>query len=305
MTILRRNCLKEHRKGTKMAKSKLTGLGRGLDAILVDNDYTSGDSITSVRINDVEPNREQPRKQFSQEELEALSDSIVKYGVISPITVRRVGERYVIIAGERRWRAARMAGLSEIPVIIISADDKKAAEIALVENIQRSDLNPVEEAQAYAALIDQYEMTQEEVAEQIGKSRSSVTNSLRLLDLPDTVLSMLAAGKLSSGHAKVLLGIKDGEKLKAAAEKVAELELSVRDTEKLVKSLSAEPKPEKELPPIDYTKALETSVQQKLGRTVKIKQNGAKSSITIGFSDNNDLETVLRLLCGDDFVNSL
>lgn len=288
-----------------MAKPKLTGLGRGLDAILVDSDYTSGDSITSVRINDVEPNREQPRKQFSQEELEALSDSIVKYGVISPITVRRVGERYVIIAGERRWRAARMAGLSEIPVIIISADDKKAAEIALVENIQRSDLNPVEEAQAYAALIDQYGMTQEEVAEQIGKSRSSVTNSLRLLDLPDAVLSMLAAGKLSSGHAKVLLGIKDGEKLKAAAEKVAKLELSVRETEKLVKSLLAEPKPEKELPAIDYTKALETSVQQKLGRTVKIKQNGAKSSITIGFSDNNDLETVLRLLCGDEFVNSL
>ena len=288
-----------------MAKPKLTGLGRGLDAILVDSDYTSGDSITSVRINDVEPNREQPRKQFSQEELEALSDSIVKYGVISPITVRRVGERYVIIAGERRWRAARMAGLSEIPVIIISADDKKAAEIALVENIQRSDLNPVEEAQAYAALIDQYGMTQEEVAEQIGKSRSSVTNSLRLLDLPDAVLSMLAAGTLSSGHAKVLLGIKDGEKLKTAAEKVAELELSVRETEKLVKSLLAEPKPEKELPAIDYTKALETSVQQKLGRTVKIKQNGVKSSITIGFSDNNDLETVLRLLFGDDFVNSL
>ena len=289
-----------------MGKPKLTGLGRGLDAILVDSDYSpSGDSITSVRINDVEPNREQPRKQFPTEELEALSDSIVKYGVISPITVRRVGESYVIIAGERRWRAARMAGLSEIPVIIISADDKKAAEIALVENIQRSDLNPVEEAQAYAALIDQYGLTQEEVAEQIGKSRSSVTNSLRLLDLPDAVLSMLAAGKLSSGHAKVLLGIKDGEKLKAAAEKVAEGELSVRETEKLVKQLLAGPKPEKELPPIDYTKALETAIQEKIGRTVKIKQNGVKSSITIGFSDNNDLETVLRLLCGDEFVNSL
>ena len=289
-----------------MGKPKLTGLGRGLDAILVDSDYSpSGDSITSVRINDVEPNREQPRKQFPTEELEALSDSIVKYGVISPITVRRVGERYVIIAGERRWRAARMAGLSEIPVIIISADDKKAAEIALVGNIQRSDLNPVEEAQAYAALIDQYGLTQEEVAEQIGKSRSSVTNSLRLLDLPDAVLSMLAAGKLSSGHAKVLLGIKDGEKLKAAAEKVAEGELSVRETEKLVKQLLAGPKPEKELPPIDYTKALETAIQEKIGRTVKIKQNGVKSSITIGFSDNNDLETVLRLLCGDEFVNSL
>lgn len=288
-----------------MAKPKLTGLGRGLDAILVDSDYSSGDSISSVRINDVEPNKNQPRKVFQQEELEALSDSIVKYGVISPITVRQAGDRYIIIAGERRWRAARMAGLSEIPVIIISADDKKAAEIALVENIQRSDLNPVEEAQAYAALIEQYGLTQEEVAEQIGKSRSSVTNALRLLDLPDVALALLAAGKLSAGHAKVLLGLKDAKKLAEAAQKVADSELSVRETEKLVKHLCAQPKPEKELPPIDYTRALETAIQGKIGRTVKIKQNGAKSSITIGFSDNNDLETVLRLLCGDDFVNSL
>ena len=288
-----------------MAKPTLTGLGRGLDAILVDSDYSSGDSISSVRINDVEPNKNQPRKVFQQEELEALSDSIVKYGVISPITVRQAGDRYIIIAGERRWRAARMAGLSEIPVIIISADDKKAAEIALVENIQRSDLNPVEEAQAYAALIEQYGLTQEEVAEQIGKSRSSVTNALRLLDLPDVALALLAAGKLSAGHAKVLLGLKDAKKLAEAAQKVADSELSVRETEKLVKQLCAQPKPEKELPPIDYTRALETAIQDKIGRTVKIKQNGAKSSITIGFSDNNDLETVLRLLCGDDFVNSL
>ena len=190
-------------------------------------------------------------------------------------------------------------------MIIISADDKKAAEIALVENIQRSDLNPVEEAQAYAALIEQYGLTQEEVAEQIGKSRSSVTNALRLLDLPDVALALLAAGKLSAGHAKVLLGLKDAKKLAEAAQKVADSELSVRETEKLVKQLCAKPKPEKELPPIDYTRALETAIQDKIGRTVKIKQNGAKSSITIGFSDNNDLETVLRLLCGDDFVNSL
>lgn len=288
-----------------MAKPKLMGLGRGLDAILVDSDYSSGDSITSVRINDVEPNKNQPRKLFQQEELEALSDSIIKYGVISPITVRQAGDRYIIIAGERRWRAARMAGLSEIPVIIISADDKKAAEIALVENIQRSDLNPVEEAQAYAALIEQYGLTQEEVAGQIGKSRSSVTNSLRLLELPDAALALLAAGKLSAGHAKVLLGIKEAKKLSEAAQKVVDGELSVRETEKLVKQLCAQPKPEKELPPIDYTRALETAIQDKIGRTVKIKQNGAKSSITIGFSDNNDLEAVLRLLCGDDFVNSL
>ena len=153
--------------------------------------------------------------------------------------------------------------------------------------------------------MEEYGLTQEEVAEQIGKSRSSVTNALRLLDLPDVALALLAAGKLSAGHAKVLLGLKDAKKLAEAAQKVADSELSVRETEKLVKQLCAQPKPEKELPPIDYTRALETAIQDKIGRTVKIKQNGAKSSITIGFSDNNDLETVLRLLCGDDFVNSL
>lgn len=292
-------------KGKSMPSPKKTGLGRGLDAILVDSDYSSGDSITTARISEIEPNRNQPRKTFPPEELETLAESIRKYGVISPITVRRNGDMYTIIAGERRWRAARMADLTEIPVIIVSADDKKASEMALVENLQRSDLNPVEEGQAYAALISEYKLTQEEVAEQIGKSRSAVTNALRIIELPDAALSLLAEGKISPGHAKVLLGIKDAEKLAVAAQTVADRELSVRETEKLVKQLIASPKPEKELPPVDFKRTLELAVQEKLGRAVKLVQKGSKSSISIGYSDNNDLENLLRLLCGEDFINSL
>ena len=289
-----------------MATPKKTGLGRGLDAIYVDNDYSSsGEGITTLRINEVEPNRDQPRKDFSQEELSSLADSIVKYGVISPITVRKTGERYSIIAGERRWRAARMAGINEIPVIIVSADDKKAAEIALVENLQRQDLNPIEEATAYAELISEYGMTQEEVAEQIGKSRSYVTNAIRITELPEEVLAMISSGKISTGHAKVLLGIKNKELIVSAAGMIIEKDLSVRATEALVKHMNMPPKEEKEPDPYDYTRTLELAVQKKLGRTVKISTKGKSRGITIGFSDNTDLETILRLLCGDNFVDSL
>lgn len=289
-----------------MPSPKKSGLGRGLDAILTDTDAPSGDSIKTVRISEIEPNRSQPRKDFSAEELDALSDSIQKYGIISPITVRRNDSgNYTIVAGERRWRAARMAGLSEVPVIVISADDKKAAEIALIENVQRSDLNPVEIARGYQSLIDEYGLTQEEVSERIGKSRSAVTNSLRLLVLPDDVIEMISSGILSMGHAKVLLGIKNRDSISDAAHTVVSKDLSVRDTEKLVKLYNMPPKPEKELPAIDFTHSLETAVQDRLGRTVKIIQNGTKSSINIGFSDNNDLDNVLRLLCGDAFVDSL
>lgn len=289
-----------------MAATKKTGLGRGLDAIYVDQDYTSsGDGITTLRINEIEPNRDQPRKDFSQEELSSLADSIVKYGVISPITVRKNGERYSIIAGERRWRAARMAGISEIPVIIVSADDKKAAEMALVENLQRQDLNPIEEAEAYAALIKEYDLTQDEVAERIGKSRSYVTNALRIAELPAEVLTLISSGQISTGHAKVLLSIKDKTLIASAAKTIVEKDLSVRATESLVKHLNAPPKEEKEPDPYDFTRSLEEAVQKKLGRTVKICTSGKNPGITIGFSDNTDLEVVLRLLCGDKFVDSL
>lgn len=286
---------------------KKGGLGRGLDAILLDNDAVSESGATVVRISEIEPNTEQPRKNFDAEELSSLAESITEYGLIQPITVRKVGERYKIIAGERRWRAARMAGLSEVPVNIISADDKKASEIALVENIQRKDLDPIEEADAFSALIDDYGMTQEEVGRRVGRSRSAIANALRLLELPPEVRARLSNGTLSEGHAKVLLGIKDKSLIAGAAETVVLRELSVRETEKLVKQLNdpKEPTPKKPSYDLDYTRELERSVQKKLGRPVKIVQKGENSTINIGFTDNQDLENVLKLLCGDDFVNSL
>ncbi|MGN1095942.1 MAG: ParB/RepB/Spo0J family partition protein [Eubacteriales bacterium] len=288
--------------------AKKHALGRGLDAILIDNEEKKEENgVCVVRISEVEPNPDQPRKNFDTEPLEALAESISQHGIIQPIVVRPKGDMYMIITGERRWRAARMAGLSEIPVIITEADDKKAAELALVENIQRKDLNPVEEARAYAALIEEYSYTQEEISTKIGRSRSSVTNSLRLLDLPESVLEMLSSRTLSEGHAKVLLGIKNKEKISKAAEAVVSRALSVRETERLVKNINNE----EDVPrvrivyDVDHTKALEQKVQSIIGHTVKIVQNGKKSSINIGFSDNDDLERILSLLCGDKLKNEL
>lgn len=286
---------------------KKGGLGRGLEAILLDNDAVSESGATVVRISEIEPNSEQPRKNFDAEELSSLAESIAEYGLIQPITVRKIGDRYHIIAGERRWRAARMAGLNEVPVNIISADDKKASEIALVENIQRKDLDPIEEAEAFSALIDEYGLTQEDVGRRVGRSRSAIANALRLLELPKEVRGLLSSGALSEGHAKVLLGIKDKTLVAGAAETVVSRELSVRETEKLVKDINnpKEPAPKKPTYDLDYTRELERSVQKKLGRPVKIVQKGENSTINIGFSDNRDLENVLRLLCGEDFVESL
>lgn len=287
---------------------KKPALGRGLDAILIDNEEQKEENgVRMIRLSEVEPNPDQPRKIFDTEPLEALAESISQHGVIQPVVVRPKDGMYMIVTGERRWRAARMAGLSEIPVIIIEADDKKAAELALVENIQRKDLNPVEEARGYAALIDEFSYTQEEIAKKIGQSRSAVTNSLRLLDLPPKALDYLASGELSEGHAKVLLSLKDSEKIENAAETVVSKGLSVRDTEKLVKFLSSVKEEEeiKVVHDVDHTKALERKVQSIIGHTVKIVQNGKKSSINIGFSDNDDLENILSLLCGDKIKNEL
>jgi ParB family chromosome partitioning protein len=284
-------------------------LGRGLDAILLDNNSENQGGTTVLRVSDIEPSADQPRKNFNVEELSSLADSIKEYGLIQPITVRRVGERYQIIAGERRWRAARMAGLSEVPVSIISADDKKAAEMALVENIQRSDLDPIEEAEAFSSLIEEYGLTQEEVGRRTGRSRTSVTNTLRLLELPKEVRKMLSDGTLSEGHAKVLMGLKDDAKIENAAQSVAARGLSVRETEKLVRELMAPARPTqpktRTAEANEYSRQLERKLTTKLARPVKIVQNGEKSSLSIGFTDNKDLEKILVLLCGEDFVNSL
>lgn len=294
-----------------MQKQKKKALGRGLDAILVDaniSDIAETGGVTMVRISDVEPNAAQPRKVFDSEELEALSESISLYGMIQPITVRMIGGMYQIVTGERRWRAARMAGLSEVPVIVISADDKKVAELALVENIQRSDLNPIEEALGFAALIEEHGLTQEEAAKRIGKSRSAVTNALRLLNLPESVRKMIESGDLSAGHAKVLLAISDADTLEKAAVQVVSRDLSVRDTEKLVKKLeeaAAEEEEEKVVRDVDHTRALEVRVQKALGRTIKINEKGKNHAITIGYSDNEDLEKLLKILCGDTFFDNI
>ena len=292
-----------------MAQKK-KGLGRGIDDIYFDNHITetteSGGTIM-VRISDVEPTADQPRKNFAAAELEALSESITMYGMIQPITVRAVdGGMYQIVTGERRWRAARMAGLSEVPVIVIVADDKKAAEMALVENIQRSDLNPIEEALGYSALIEEYGLTQEETAKRIGKSRSAITNSLRLLNLPEAVRKMVEENELSTGHAKVLLGLNNQDRMEELANQIIIRDLSVRDTEKLVKMMNEPPKTEPAVVhDIDHTRALELLVQKTLGRTVKISEKGKTHSITIGYSDNEDLENLLKLLCGDKIFDQL
>ena len=291
---------------------KKKALGRGLDAILVDI-YTpetseSNQGVTMVRINEVEPNANQPRKVFDPTELETLAESINQYGMIQPITVRSVDGMYQIITGERRWRAARMAGLSEVPVLIITADDKKAAELALVENIQRSDLNPIEEALGFAALIEEHGLTQEEAAKRIGKSRSAVTNSLRLLNLPESVRKMIENNEISTGHAKVLLGMTSPDMIEKAALQITTRDLSVRETEKLVKAMEdAANKTEEEqiTHDIDHTRSLELLVQKKLGRTIKINEKGKKSTITIGYSDNEDLEKLLIMLCGESFLDTI
>lgn len=291
---------------------KKKALGRGLDAILIDN-YTieteeNKGNITTVRISEIEPNIAQPRKSFDSAELEALAESINLYGMIQPITVRSIGSMYQIITGERRWRAARMAGLSEVPVIIITADDKKAAELALVENIQRSDLNPIEEAKGFFSLIEDYGLTQEEAAKRIGKSRSAVTNALRLLNLPESVQKMLENGEISSGHAKVLLGLSNTDLMEKAALQIVSKDLSVRETEKLIKIMeenTSKAEEETVLHDVDHKRSLELLVQNALGRTIKINEKGKKSSITIGYSDNEDLENLLKILCGESFFDNI
>ena len=288
-----------------MADIRKKGLGRGLDAILADSGYQSDDNgVKTLKIGEIEPNRSQPRKDFSHEELEELAESIKKYGVMSPIIVKKSDDGYTIIAGERRWRAARIAELDEVPVIIKDVDELTAAEMAIVENIQRTDLNPVEEANAYKILTEEYGLTQEEIAEKIGKSRSSVANSMRLLDLSGVALTLLSQGKISSGHAKVLLGLKDLSKMDEVAKEVADKQLSVKETEALVKRANS-PKKEKKPKDFDYTKALEESIQKKIGRTVKINNTGRKKSVSIGYSDNEDLEKLLKLICGEEFIKRI
>lgn len=285
-----------------MASKKPSGLGRGLGALLGDDVLqTESTGSLSLPISQVESCSSQPRKSFDEASLAELADSIREHGIIQPLTVRKLASGYYqIIAGERRWRAARIAGLQEVPVIVIEADDRKAAELAMIENLQREDLNPMEEAAGFQSLIETYHMTQEEAAKQVGKSRSAVTNSLRLLSLPPAVRQLVEEGKLSAGHARALLPLSPAMQENAANAVVAG-GLSVRQTEALVKKLSAEKKPEKEPDPqrVDYTAAAQRDLTSRLGRGVRIVSGRKKGRIELeyyGMDDLNDLLEALALL---------
>ena len=299
-----------------MAK-KNSGLGRGLDAIFLDNTLAEENErgegkISTLKISLVDPKSDQPRKYFDKEALEQLASSIVENGVLQPILVREYGEgRYQIIAGERRFRASKLAGITEIPAIVLDKDDKKAAEIALIENVQREDLNPLEEALGYKALAEEYDMTQEELSVKVGKSRSAIANTLRLLDLPDEILTLVASRELSAGHARTLLGVTDRDNMLLLAQRAVEEDLSVRVLEEEVKRINklalVEKEPEKEEPApiVDYFRELEVRIQSHLGRKVKIEGKGRKKTITLSYEDNEDLDEIIKLLCGDSFLNEV
>lgn len=274
---------------------KKGGLGRGLETLFNEN-AESNDAAVEVRLSDIEPNRNQPRRDFDEEALSELADSIQKHGLIQPIVVRPTsGGTYSIVAGERRWRACRMAGLSSVPVIIRELDDKEYMEIALIENLQREDLNAVEEAQGYRALIDSYHLTQEQVAESVGKSRSAVTNALRLLGLDDKALTALREGAISAGHARALLSVSD-EALRAAMLKEAKAGASVRELERMAKGVA----PKKATTPKlknTYYSEVEISLKNELGRKVNIKPTGkGKGTITVEFYSDDELADFARRL---------
>lgn len=295
-----------------MAKNK--GLGRGLTSLFDDNlpplVSIPQNGATTLRLSDVEPMSSQPRKLFDEEALEALSRSIAECGVLQPIIVREnktLEGTYEIIAGERRWRAAKLAGLSEIPAIILDADDLKAAQLALIENVQREDLNAVEEACGYKALIEKFDLTQEEVAEKVGCSRSSITNSLRLLELPGDALDMLERGEITPGHAKALLSLRNEEDILMLARRIIAKGMSVRDTEATVKRiLNAKTRVIKEPDPQTavYIKDVEDRAAVILGRRVKITNTPRKKTVELTYENDDDFSYILKKLCGNDFFDN-
>lgn len=282
-----------------MASNK--GLGKGLGALLgdfSDEPVYEKSAYRTLPIYKVEPNPDQPRRDFDEEELQTLADSISVHGVIQPLTVRELPSGYYqIIAGERRWRAARLANLSEVPVVVIEADDRKAMELALIENLQRQDLNPVEEALGYQTLISEYGLTQEDAAKQVGKSRPAVANALRLLGLCPEVLEKLRRGDLTAGHARAILTLKTDKKQQEAAQKIIALALSVRQAETLCKNMAKEPAPKKEeVFAVDYVAECEKQLSKHLGRGVKIVNGKRKGKFELEFYGQEDLQTLLDAL---------
>ncbi len=285
-------------------KAQKRGLGTGLGALFGEDNLAEDlNSVSSLPIEKVEPRSDQPRSVFDQETLAELAESISQYGLIQPITVRKLPSGYYqIIAGERRWRASRLAGLKEVPVRIIEADDRRAMELALVENLQREDLNPIEEAKGYKTLIEEYGMTQEEASQSVGKARSSVTNALRLLNLTPPVMAMLEDGDISAGHARALLAVKDEADQLRVATKVVEESLSVRQTENLASKMAElaekKEKPQKSVNPleVDYLADTEKQLTSALGRRTQIRDSGKKGKIEMEYYGTDDREALIAAL---------
>lgn len=300
-----------------MAKSR--GLGKSIfdtfDDNLVESKKGAGEMI---KLSSIEPRHDQPRKAFEREGLEALAESVQKYGVLQPIIVRPsqlIDDTYEIIAGERRWRAAKLAGLDEIPAVVLDGDDLKIAQVSIIENIQREDLNPIEEALAYRGLMDRFDLTQDQVSKQVGKSRSAIANLLRLLDLPEEVLEMLKNGELSAGHARALLGLENEETVIMLAHKIIEKDLSVREVENTVKRLNTVPEETQEELDAEtvnttvmtriHLRELEKRSREVLGRKVKITNTAKKRTLEISFDSDEDLETLLQNVCGSEIFKDI
>ena len=272
------------------------GLGIGLGALFEDN-KTESDSGQMLRVSEIEPNRGQPRKNFDDETISALADSIKEHGILQPILVRPYGSGYQIVAGERRWRAARMLGMSEVPVQIKELSDLEAMQLALIENLQRENLNPVEEAKGYSELVESYGMTQEEVAKTVGRSRSSVANAMRLLALPEEIQEMLENGDISTGHGKALLAFDDEEKMLDAARKAADGKLNVRSLEKMASEDDTKKPSKKDNSHIDsYFKEMEIGLHNALGRKVKVEYGKNKGALILEFYDKEDLSALAEKL---------
>jgi len=276
------------------------GLGRGMGALIPEaiEETAEKSAYQFLPIYKVEPNPDQPRKDFDEEELQSLADSIAEHGIVQPLTVRELDNGYYqIIAGERRWRAARLANLNEVPAVIMEADDRKTKELALIENLQRQDLNPVEEALGYQALMSDYGLTQEETAQRVGKSRPAVANALRLLNLCPEVLNAVRKGALSAGHARAVLSLKTDKQQQEAAQKICALDLSVRQAELLCKNMNKEPAPKKEAGlAVDYVAECEKSLSKHLGRGVKIVNGKRKGRFELEFYGPEDLQNLLDAL---------
>ncbi len=283
---------------------KKSGLGRGLDSLFADNSSEDGKEVSTLRISDIEPNKDQPRKDFDAEALAALADSIREHGVLQPILVRPISEsRYQIVAGERRWRASKMAGLTEIPAVIREMTEEETMQLAMIENLQREDLNAIEEALGYELLMTRYHMTQDEVSKRVGKSRSAVANALRLLKLPKKTSELVRSGALSAGHARALLQSDDEALIDEVAEKIVRTGMSVRDAERAMKPRSPKRGEEKELSmdaEVRFCREMEAALGEELARRVKIDtKNGNNGTLQIEFFSQQDLSDLAQKLAKD------